>query len=93
MASRGDQLLFVGTKTAAAETLREQAERANQPYVTERWLGGTLTNWATIRQSVERMRKLEKLLGDQVAVSSYTKKEQLDMECLWQARAQPLGYP
>ena len=80
MASRGDQLLFVGTKTAAAETLREQAERANQPYVTERWLGGTLTNWATIRQSVERMRKLEKLLADQVAVSSYTKKEQLDME-------------
>ena len=49
-------------------------------YIVERWLGGTLTNWATIRQSVERMRKLEKLLADQVAVSSYTKKEQLDME-------------
>lgn len=80
LASKGETLLFVGTKTAAAETLREQAERVGQPYVTERWLGGTLTNWATIRQSVDRMKKLEKLLGDEVAKSSYTKKEQLDME-------------
>ena len=78
--SKGDSVLFVGTKAAAAETLKEQADRAGQPYVTNRWLGGTLTNWATIRQSVERMRKLEKLLGDQVALRAYTKKEQLDME-------------
>jgi small subunit ribosomal protein S2 len=80
MSAKGESMLFVGTKTAAADTLREQAERAGQPFVTTRWLGGTLTNWNTIRQSVERMKKLEKLLGDELAISSYTKKEQLDME-------------
>ena len=78
--SKGESVLFVGTKSSAAETLKEQASRAGQPYVTNRWLGGTLTNWATIRQSVDRMRKLEKLLGDEVAMRGYTKKEQLDME-------------
>jgi small subunit ribosomal protein S2 len=80
MSAKGESMLFVGTKTAAADTLREQAERSGQPFVTTRWLGGTLTNWNTIRQSVERMKKLEKLLGDELAISSYTKKEQLDME-------------
>jgi small subunit ribosomal protein S2 len=80
LVGRGESLLFVGTKTAAAETLKEHASRVGQPYVTARWLGGTLTNWATIRLSVDRMKKLEKLLADEAALRAYTKKELLDME-------------
>jgi small subunit ribosomal protein S2 len=78
-ASKGETVMFVGTKTAAAETLKAQAERSGQPYVTNRWLGGMLTNWATIRQSVERLHKLEKLEGDESALRNYTKRELLDM--------------
>jgi small subunit ribosomal protein S2 len=78
-ASQGETVMFVGTKTAAAETLKAQAERADQPYVTNRWLGGMLTNWSTIRQSVDRLHKLEKLEGDESALRNYTKRELLDM--------------
>jgi len=55
----GDQVLFVGTKKQAQDAIREEATRAGQPYVNQRWLGGMLTNFQTIRQRVERLRELE----------------------------------
>ncbi len=55
----GGEVLFVGTKRQAADTISAEAARANQPYVSDRWLGGTLTNWQTIRQRIDYLRKLE----------------------------------
>ena len=75
----GRKLLFVGTKSAAAEILETQAKRCNQPWVTHRWLGGTLTNWSTIRQSIEKLRRLEKLT-EEASAKNYTKKELLQNE-------------
>src|SRR5690625_6127471 len=54
-----NKILFVGTKRAASEIVKEQAERAGMPYVSHRWLGGMLTNYKTIRQSISRLRDLE----------------------------------
>ena len=54
----GGTVLFVGTKRAARETIGEQARRAGMPYVNQRWLGGTLTNYKTVRQSIRRMKEL-----------------------------------
>ena len=59
LAARKQKLLFVGTKRAAAKIVREQAQRVDQPYVDNRWLGGMLTNYKTIRQSIKRYRDLE----------------------------------
>lgn len=64
MAQAGKKVLFVGTKRAAAETIREQAFRVGMPYVDQRWLGGMLTNYKTIRQSVKRLHDLEAQAGD-----------------------------
>ena len=55
----GSEVLFVGTKRQAQDTVANEATRANQPYVSERWLGGTLTNWQTIRQRIDHLKKLE----------------------------------
>ena len=72
----GGTVLFVGTKRQAQETIREEAERCGMPYVTERWLGGTLTNWKTIK---ERIGELERLEGMQESgeIFRLTKKEGL----------------
>jgi small subunit ribosomal protein S2 len=59
MASGGKKVLFVGTKRAAADVVREQASRVGMPYVDQRWLGGMLTNYKTIRQSIRRLQELE----------------------------------
>jgi small subunit ribosomal protein S2 len=59
MAASGKKVLFVGTKRAAAEVVREQASRVGMPYVDQRWLGGMLTNYKTIRQSIRRLQELE----------------------------------
>jgi small subunit ribosomal protein S2 len=59
MAASGKKVLFVGTKRAAAEVVREQAGRVGMPYVDQRWLGGMLTNYKTIRQSIRRLQELE----------------------------------
>lgn len=75
--SRGGRVLFVGTKRQARNTIAESAKRCGQYYVNSRWLGGMLTNWKTITQSINRLRDLETILsGDQ---SGYTKKEILMM--------------
>lgn len=64
MARRGNKILFVGTKRAAAKVIAEQAGRVGQPYVDQRWLGGMLTNYKTIRQSIRRLQDLEKQSED-----------------------------
>jgi small subunit ribosomal protein S2 len=61
IAAKGGKILFVGTKRAATNVIREEAERAGMPYVNHRWLGGMLTNYKTIRKSVRRLKELEKL--------------------------------
>jgi small subunit ribosomal protein S2 len=73
VASNNGLILFVGTKRQAAETLVEECNRAQMPYVTERWLGGTLTNFRTIRSRLERLQELEEILDGEQALS-YSKK-------------------
>lgn len=79
VAARGESILFVGTKRQAQETVREQADRANQFYVVNRWLGGTLTNFQTIRKSIDRLKEIERMARDG-SYAKYTKKEVLRFE-------------
>jgi small subunit ribosomal protein S2 len=62
--SEGDEVLFVGTKRQAQEVITEEAERCIMPYVSMRWLGGTLTNFSIIRKSVERLKNIEQMAAD-----------------------------
>ena len=78
MVQNKNKVLFVGTKRAAAKIIKEQAERAGQPFVNHRWLGGMLTNWKTIRQSIKRLRELEAKMGDGT-LEKISKKEALDL--------------
>ena len=78
MAQNKNKVLFVGTKRAAAKIVKEQAERAGQPFVNHRWLGGMLTNWKTIRQSIKRLRELEAKMGDGT-LEKISKREALDL--------------
>ncbi len=73
VASANGLILFVGTKRQAADTIIEQCGRSKMPYVTERWLGGTLTNFRTIRSRLERLEELEGILDGEQALS-YSKK-------------------
>jgi small subunit ribosomal protein S2 len=75
----GYSLLFVGTKKQAHESIVEESERCGMFYVVNRWLGGTLTNFQTIRKSVGRLKELESMKNDGT-LSRYTKKEALKME-------------
>jgi small subunit ribosomal protein S2 len=75
--AHGGTVLFVGTKKQAQEAVREQATRVNMPYVTERWLGGMLTNFQTVNKRLQRLKELEELDFDDVAGSGLTKKELL----------------
>ncbi len=75
--SHGGSILFVGTKKQAQEAVREQATRVGMPYVTERWLGGMLTNFQTVHKRLQRLKDLEQLDVDDVAGSGMTKKELL----------------
>jgi len=77
--SEGGTILFVGTKRQAQETIMDEATRCGMPYVTERWLGGTLTNWSTIYQRVQELERLEKL-RDSGEINRLTKKEGLFIE-------------
>ena len=76
--SRGGRVLFVGTKRAASEQVAEAAGKCGQYYVNHRWLGGMLTNWKTVSQSIKRMRDIEETLGGERA-ALLSKKEQLMM--------------
>ncbi len=74
--AQGGSVLFVGTKRQAQETIQEEAIRAGMPYVTERWLGGMLTNWRTIRSRVNELERLERM-RDKGDFGRITKKEAL----------------
>ena len=76
LASKGQKILFVGTKRSAAKVIAEQGQRAGMPYVDQRWLGGMLTNYKTIRQSIKRLEELEKQSEDGT-FELLTKKEAL----------------
>jgi small subunit ribosomal protein S2 len=84
ISSRGSNILFIGTKRQAQEAVAEEAQRCGMPYVTERWLGGLLTNFSTVRKSLERMRELETTLNGALGTQRerLTKKElgRLDKE-------------
>ncbi|MCZ6779294.1 MAG: 30S ribosomal protein S2 [Acidobacteriota bacterium] len=80
LASRGGRLLFVGTKRQAQEAIREESQRCNMYFVTQRWLGGTLTNYRTIRKSIQRLRKLEEILSAEDESQKLTKKERIRMD-------------
>ena len=73
----GGRVLFVGTKRQASTPIAESAKRAAQYYINQRWLGGTLTNWKTISNSIKRLRKLDELLGGEA--QGFTKREQLTL--------------
>ena len=76
--SRGGRVLFVGTKRAAADKIAETARNCGQYYVNHRWLGGMMTNWATVSQSIRRLRELEtRMEGEEV--NQLTKKEVLQL--------------
>lgn len=64
LASQGKTILFVGTKKQAQETIRREAERCGMPFVNQRWLGGMLTNFQTIRKRVDRLEELERMAED-----------------------------
>ncbi len=75
----GGRVLFVGTKRQAQEIVKEYAERCGQYFVNHRWLGGTLTNWKTVSQSIKRLKDLEARLVDEQQLHGLTKKEQLEL--------------
>lgn len=79
LAANGGKVLFVGTKRAARDVIREEAERCTMPYVNHRWLGGMLTNFKTIRQSIKRLKEIEAMEEDGTLGSRFNKKEALDM--------------
>jgi small subunit ribosomal protein S2 len=79
IAVEGRTLLFVGTKRQAQEAIAEEATRAGMPFVNQRWLGGTLTNYRTIKKRIERLRWLENFLENPIE-GRYTKKELLQLE-------------
>lgn len=76
IAANKGKVLFVGTKHAARDVIKEEAQRAGMPYVNFRWLGGMLTNWKTIRQSIRRLKDLEQMSKDG-SFEKLTKKEAL----------------
>lgn len=78
LASKRGKILFVGTKRAAQEIIKEQAIRCGMPYVDHRWLGGMLTNYRTVRQSIKRLKDLE-LMTQDGSVNRLIKKEALEI--------------
>ncbi len=78
LASKKGRILFVGTKRAAQDAIREDAERANMPYVNRRWLGGMLTNYQTVRQSIKRLDSIQEMI-ESGKTEGLKKKEVLNM--------------
>src|SRR5690348_14941844 len=75
LVAQGGSIMFVGTKKQAQDIVREEATRCGMFYVNNRWLGGMLTNFQTIRQSIERLKKLEEIMSDPEMIQALTKKE------------------
>ena len=79
LAANGGKVLFVGTKRAARDTVAEEAARCAMPYVNHRWLGGMLTNFKTIRQSIKRLKDLESMFEDGSVEVKFSMKEALGL--------------
>ena len=90
LAAKGESVLFVGTKKQAQNSIREEAERCNQFYVNERWLGGMLTNFRTIQTRIARLKELEAMFEDGT-VEQYAKKEAMLMQRELQKLEKNLG--
>jgi small subunit ribosomal protein S2 len=80
IARSGKKIMFVATKKQAQEIVSEEARRLKMPFVTERWLGGMLTNFPTIRKSLKKMQNIEKMLGDEATASNIAKRERLMLD-------------
>ena len=80
LAGQGKRILFVGTKRQAQDAILEEANRCGMFYVNNRWLGGTLTNFTTVRKSIERLKEIEAVLGDTEKEMSKKERAQLDHE-------------
>ena len=80
LASQGKRILFVGTKRQAQDAILEEANRCGMFYVNNRWLGGTLTNFSTVRKSIERLKEIESILGDAEKEMSKKERAALDKE-------------
>ena len=80
LAGQGKRVLFVGTKRQAQDAIVEEANRCGMFYVNSRWLGGTLTNFTTVRKSIERLKEIEALLGDEEKEMSKKERAALDRE-------------
>ncbi len=89
--ARGGQVLFIGTKKQAQETIAEQATRVGMPYVNQRWLGGMLTNFGTMTKRIQKLKELEGMDFDDVAASGLTKKELLGLRREKDKLAKTLG--
>lgn len=79
MVARGGMILFVGTKRQAQATIQQEADRCNMPYINQRWLGGTLTNWVTIKQRIDYLLQLERRM-DAGEFRALSKKERLTIQ-------------
>ncbi len=80
LAAQGRTILLIGTKRQAQEAIAEEAQRCGMPYVTERWLGGLLTNFVTVRKSLDRLKELELVAGTEAQKEKLTKKEIAKLE-------------
>ena len=90
VAAKGGTVLFVGTKKQAKIAIRENAQKCGMPFVTERWLGGMLTNWQTIHQRVEKMEDFEAMMSDG-RMEKLSKKEQLELNRSYEKLHKNLG--
>ena len=79
MVASGKELLFVGTKKQAQESIKAEAERCGMPYINQRWLGGMLTNFVTVKKSIDRLNKLDAMFEDET-INAFTKKEILGLQ-------------
>ncbi|RTZ75805.1 MAG: 30S ribosomal protein S2 [Gammaproteobacteria bacterium] len=80
LASNGGKVLFVGTKRAASSVIKEEAQRCGMPYVDHRWLGGMLTNYKTIKLSINKLKDLEAMAADGSLEQKFSKKEALGLK-------------
>lgn len=80
LSGNGGTILFVGTKRQATDIIGEEAARCGSPYVNHRWLGGMLTNYRTVKKSIERLKMLESILADDTSSKKLSKKELLDLD-------------
>ncbi|WP_250419184.1 30S ribosomal protein S2 [Pontibacter deserti] len=78
IAKSGRKIMFVATKKQAQDIVAEEAKRLKMPYVTDRWLGGMLTNFATVRKSLKKMSTIDKMMKDNTAYAAIAKREKLE---------------